>query len=611
MKSPVRMHLGVCCIVLAACSDGSDNDNGSTGAAPLQLTISAVQGPGAASPHDGAVVSISGIVSGDFQENDADSMSNLGGFYLQNQTPDADPATSEGIFVFDGIAPRVDVAVGDEVRVVGTVKEHFGETQVDASEVRIIGNGSVRVVDVNLPAELETYEGMLVRLPQTLTVAGHFELERFGTLQLYAGSRPYSYTNQNPPDVAGYAAHRDDFTARSILLDDGRRAENVAPIRFLNASTTPGYSMRSGDTIAGVTGNLRFARGSGSSGTEGFRLMPTIDPQFTVGLERPPAPDQSGELRVLALNALNFFTSIDTGQDNCGPRGNFGCRGADSAAELERQLAKLVTTLQLIDADIIGLMEIENNGGIALQTLVDRLNTSSSDLYDYVPTGVIGDDVIAVGFLYKTSRVSMVGEPALLDSSIDSRFDERRHRPALAQAFTHTSDGATFSVVVNHFKSKGSACDDSGDLDRNDGQGNCNATRTEAAAALADWIATDPARSGDPDYLIIGDLNAFVFEDPLTALKDAGFVNLLEAAVGGNTWTHVFRGQAGALDHALANAALLPQVVAAVDWHINADEPTALDYNLDFGRDASLFDGSSPARSSDHDPIIVDLELDP
>ena len=205
----------------------------------------------------------------------------------------------------------------------------------------------------------------------------------------------------------------------------------------------------------------------------------------------------------------------------------------------------------------------------------------------------------------------MAGEPVLLDSSIDARFDERRHRPALAQAFTQTSDGATVSVVVNHLKSKGSDCDDSGDPDRNDGQGNCNGTRALAAAALADWIATDPTQSGDPDYLIIGDLNAFVFEDPLTALKDAGFINLLEAAVGGDTWTHVFRGEAGALDHALANAALLPQVVAAVDWHINADEPTALDYNLDFGRDPSLFNASSPVRSSDHDPIIVDMNLIP
>ena len=142
-------------------------------------------------------------------------------------------------------------------------------------------------------------------------------------------------------------------------------------------------------------------------------------------------------------------------------------------------------------------------------------------------------------------------------------------------------------------------------------QADCNATRSEAAAALADWIAADPTGSGDADYLVIGDLNAFVFEDPLTALKNAGFTNLLEAAIGGNTWSSVFGGESGALDHALANAALLPQVAAVIDWHINADEPSALDYNLDFGRDPALFNASSPARSSDHDPIIVDLELIP
>jgi predicted extracellular nuclease len=339
--------------------------------------------------------------------------------------------------------------------------------------------------------------------------------------------------------------------------------------------------------------------------------MPTVDPQFETGVPRSPAPATAGSLRVAAFNTLNFFSTIDSGQDNCGPRGVNGCRGADSAAELERQLSKLVTTLHMIDADIVGLMEIENNGGIALQMIIDRLNAVSADGYDWVDTGLIGDDVIATAFIYKPTRVSLKGDPKLLDSRIDMRFNELKNRPALAQAFSQNSNGAVLSVVVNHLKSKGSDCDDVGDPNQRDGQGDCSATRTEAAAALADWIATDPTGSGDSDFLVIGDLNAFVHEDPLTALKNAGFTNLLEAAIGGNTWTSVFAGESGALDHALANAALLPQVVAVTDWHINADEPKALDYNLDYDRDPSLFEASSPARSSDHDPVIVDLELNP
>ena len=71
----------------------------------------------------------------------------------------------------------------------------------------------------------------------------------------------------------------------------------------------------------------------------------------------------------------------------------------------------------------------------------------------------------------------------------------------------------------------------------------------------------------------------------------------------------LFSGQSGALDHALATSSLAPQVAGAIEWHINADEAPVRDYNLDFGRDASLFDGTTPYRASDHDPTLVGLDL--
>jgi predicted extracellular nuclease len=597
--------------VLASCGSGSDTNRPAATNDPMVTPINQVQGSGSSSPLDDTAVTISGIVSGDFQSNDTDLRNSLGGFYVQELSADTDPATSEGVFVFDGSAPAVDVSIGDLVMVEGTVNEHFGETQISAATVTVTGNGTVQAVDVNLPADLEQYEGMLVRLPQTLTVAGLYELERFGTVQLIAGVRPYAYTNQSAPDVAGYAAHRADFAARSILLDDGSLEQNLDPIRYLNAGTTPDYSIRSGDTATGLIGNLRYARGSGSSGAEGYRLMPTVDPLFASANPRPSIVEFAGTLRVVAFNALNFFSSIDDGQDNCGPSGSAGCRGADSAEELERQLSKFVTALSAIDADIVGLMEIENNGGIALQMLIDRLNTVSGNDYAYVATGTVGTDVITTAFLYKTATVRLNGNAVVLDSRVDIRFDETRNRPSVAQSFVQTSNGASFSVVVNHLKSKGSSCAGGGDPDLNDGQGNCNATRTQAAIALADWIAADATGSGDTDYLVIGDLNAFVYEDPLTALKNAGLTNLLEASMGGEFWSSVFAGESGALDHALATTSLLPQVSHASAWHINSDEPLALDYNTEFGRNPELFDATTPYRTSDHDPIIVDLALSP
>ncbi len=194
-----------------------------------------------------------------------------------------------------------------------------------------------------------------------------------------------------------------------------------------------------------------------------------------------------------------------------------------------------------------------------------------------------------------------------MDRSVDSRFNDDRNRPALAQTFQVRSTGARLTVVVNHLKSKGSDCDSDGDPNLADGQGNCNQTRTSAATAIADWLAADPTSSNDPDFLVIGDLNAYLMEDPLKALENAGFTNLLDRQR--NPYSFVFDAQAGALDHALVSASLLPQVVETLEWPINADEPALLDYNLEHGRDRNLFDGNSPYRASDHDPVIIGLDL--
>jgi len=163
------------------------------------------------------------------------------------------------------------------------------------------------------------------------------------------------------------------------------------------------------------------------------------------------------------------------------------------------------------------------------------------------------------------------------------------------------------TVAVNHLKSKGSSCDADGDPNLGDGQGNCNVTRTSAAAALADWLAADPTGSGDADVLIIGDLNAYAMEDPLETFASAGYTNLLGTQSA--PYSFVFDAQAGALDHAIASASLAPQVVETIEWHINADEPRLLDYNLENGRDPDLFDGNTPYRASDHDPIVIGLDL--
>ena len=610
---------------LAACSGGSGGGGNAppSGNAPL-TPIHVIQGSGSSSPLEGEAVTIDGVVTGDFQERDADTSRNLGGFYVQG-IPDDDFATSDGVFVFDGDDPAVDVNVGDAVRVRGTVVEHFGETQVSASRVEVRGTGSILPAPVSLPAaatvsnsdgqllaDLERYEGTLVRFPQTLTVAALRELERMGEVLLAEGGRPFQFTNRNAPDASGYQDYRAALAARRILLDDGLRVEGASPVRYLRAGETSGYSIRVGDQISNLTGVIRYSRGSGPNGTEAYRLLPTVEPQFIAANPRPGAPQVAGALRVASFNVLNFFSGIDSGQPTCGPAGNANCRGADSSDELTRQLQKIVTALELLDADVVGLVELENNARESLRRLTDALNERvGAGSYAFLDTGTIGDDAIKVGFIYKPATVGLAGTPAILDASVDARFNDARNRPVLAQTFVQASNGGRVTIAVNHLKSKGSNCEAEGDPNRGDGQGNCSATRTAAAAAMADWLADDPTASGDADVLIIGDLNAYLLEDPLAALENAGYVNLLRRGSELDAYSFVFDGQSGALDHALASPTLVPQVAGTLEWHINADEPRLYDYNLEAGRDPALFDGSTPYRASDHDPLLIGLDLDP
>lgn len=609
-------------IPLSACGGGSGTAPAIPTAPPSgTLLISEVQGSGPSSPLVGQTVAVTGVVTGDFQELDSDSARNLGGFYIQDETPDADTATSDGVFVFDGNAPATGVSVGDRVTVTGTVNEYFGETQINAASVSIVGSGSVSATDISLPAagssrnsdddlvaDLEHYEGMLVRFTQVLSVSNLRNLERFGSVGLSAGGRLFQFTNSNTPDVDGYAAHKDLTARRRIELDDGLRSANPIDVRYLYAGNTADYSLRAGDTVAGITGNLRYSRGSGGNGDETWRLMPTVEPRFESVNPRPGRPVTGGNIKVASFNVLNFFSTVDSRQSVCGPQGMDNCRGADSDQEIERQLAKTASALALMDADIVGLMELENNNNASLQMLVDALNARiGSDEYVYLNTGTIHSDAIKTGFIYKPSTIALVGEFTTLDKSIDSRFNDDRNRPALVQSFELISNGAVLTIVVNHLKSKGSSCEADGDANLSNGQGNCNQTRTNAAIAIADWLAADPTASNDPDFLIIGDLNAYLQEDPLTAFRKAGFTNLLESQ--SNSYSFIFDAQSGALDHAIASASLVPQVVDTIKWHINADEPQLLDYNLENGRNPALFDPDSPYRASDHDPIVVGLEL--
>jgi predicted extracellular nuclease len=367
--------------------------------------------------------------------------------------------------------------------------------------------------------------------------------------------------------------------------------------------------------------------GNAASGNA-YRLRPVGDlsdsglvpggvvPEFSPANPRPTAPPEvGGSLQVAAFNVLNYFLTLDADGNLCGPTGfEAGCRGAEDAEELERQCAKLLEALLALDADVLGIVEVENTTGVEpLADIVAGLNEIAGEgTYDYIETGTVGTDVIKVGLIYQPAAVTPLGDPAVLDKTVDPRFDSDDMRPSLAHSFTEVATGEVFTVVVNHFKSKGCGGATGADADQGDGQGCFNATRTAAAQALRDWLAGRPTGVPDDDVLIVGDLNSYAKEDPIDVLVEAGYVDLAALFVGEDAYSYVFDGQWGYLDYALASPPLAAQVTGAAEYHINADEPAVLDYNTNFktvSQQATLY-APDEFRTSDHDPVLVGLALD-
>ncbi|MBN1654195.1 MAG: ExeM/NucH family extracellular endonuclease, partial [Deltaproteobacteria bacterium] len=569
----------------------------SLGYAENEMSIHEIQGSGSRSPFVGATdIVVHAVVVGDFQ-----GIGRLGGFCLQEEDRDADtdPKTSEAIFVYHGDS-AVEVEIGDFVTVRGDVDEYYGLTELNnLSALTLHGRvGIPSPTAIELPIsdldEWEKYEAMLVELPQKLTVTDVSNLGRFGEVLLSIAGRQFSPTSRAAPGASAIALREANEHAR-ILLDDGSNAVDPRVTPFIAVDDT----VRIGDTLFKPRGVLLFAH-------DNFRLHPIEPLAFSRPSQRAPSPPEVGaSLVVASFNLDNFFNG--DGQKTGFPT----TRGARTLEEFSRQLDKVISALARLNADIAALTEIENDGyspQSCIQRLVKELSSRNDDGYAFIDPGVerIGEDLITVGIIYKPDSVVPVGRPAILDSRVDPIFDDRLNRPSLAQTFEQIHTGEQMTVVVNHFKSKSSRCDQQGDPDTGDGQGNCNVARTKAAQALVNWLNSDPTESRDPDFLIVGDLNAYAMEDPINIAKSAGYIDLIKTCIGEDAYSYVYQGQSGYLDHALATGVLAQQVTTVAVWHINADESPTLDYRMD--NPEGLFK-PDPFRSSDHDPVLIGFDL--
>ena len=189
------------------------------------------------------------------------------------------------------------------------------------------------------------------------------------------------------------------------ILDDANAQQNKDPIVHPAPGLTALNTLRISDTISSLVGILdhRF---------DEYRIQPVGSVTFTPTNPRTAAPAPvGGTLKVASFNVLNYFSTIDTGSSICGPLANQECRGADSALELTRQRDKLVQAILALDADVVGLIEIENHAtDAALDDLIAALNAvAGPGTYAKISAFPLGSDAIKGAIIYQPASVMPVG----------------------------------------------------------------------------------------------------------------------------------------------------------------------------------------------------------
>lgn len=574
------------------------------------------------------------------------------GFFIQDL--ESTFGASSGLFVYTGQNISQPVQEGDSVCVTGKIKEYRGLTEIAA--VSIVNQGpapekpSALMIDIsdNIPLsqQLEPYEGMLVELPPQFSITRTFSYD-------YRNRRDNLVLAHEVPLIIPTQAHnaltqeaqmlRESNLIKQIVVETDPFARKGQVPWFPEFNPITGY-LRVGDKLSGLQGVLsQYGR---------WQLIATnqIDTLNVIREPRPTVLDlpRAAGLKVAAFNVYNFFTSPFTGVNN--PTNSN--RGARSIVEFELQTNKLVAALLALDADIIGLMELENNGfdeGSSIQTLVTALNQAQNapekhyQVLEVEGRDFVGDDAITNGIIYRPSVVSTSGKAQVFSLprqaiTVDGKTFNKTQRPALIQTFKLPAQDKKLTLAVNHFKSKGSACyeDYPDELSGAtlDGQGRCNELRVSAALALGEHLSTI-----NHDVLIMGDLNAYAQEDPILVLTDAlektkgrpvmtsahtykddvllyrkpkkitsgyDFFDVFVDDVRASTYS--YEGEQGRLDYILASKSLAPYIAAKTVWKINATESPLFGYSSRFSGD--LEKSEDMYRSSDHDPVLVVINYD-
>ncbi|OED40379.1 hypothetical protein ACH42_16555 [Endozoicomonas sp. (ex Bugula neritina AB1)] len=618
--------------------------------------IHSIQGSGNSSPFQGEVVTIQGVLTRFYSKNSK----TVQGFFVQElkQNEDDFPYTSEGIFVSD---TGDELTVGSEVRVTGTVSEEFGETQlkeVTAKEVIQPPSPNLQVGVAMIPegtpfqaASMESYEGMRVMFNAYLTKSYGYDFKSYMNNLQVAPSVQFKSTQLYRPGTKAKERVQENENGRMAVEEGLKQIDGkIDYYPQFNPQTHP---LRVGTQLKDIPVIIRYAYGKFFAVADGewtdAMVQESTDHEFRRAVA-PPARKHPDHIRFAGFNLLNFFTDAFV---EGAPQTAAGNRGAKNIKDGSLQRSKLANTILQLDADVVGLLEVGNNGKVeksAIRNLVNFVNSKLPDAsqhYDFVfPSDAefIGSDAISVGMLYRSSRLILSGAATALTMPREETINDEGEtvvvgqRDSLLQKLCIKNDTDVCVIaVVNHFKSKGcSGCADDSAVPEGGIQGCCNRLRVSAAYHLGEYLK----KHVDPDnnnVLLLGDFNAYAKEDPITLLTSTtltesdGIRTSSAASIpdspdtipkdqllltgygykplvsGDDTFSYSYDGELGSLDHVMTSTLLYGKTVQAFDYHINSVENSLNQYTDKYSGDLEKL--PDQYSSSDHDPVVADFNL--
>ena len=511
------------------------------------LPIWAIQGPGARSPYLLEIVQTQGVVTAIFPD--------LNGFWMQELQSDADPRTSAGLFVSTENLD-FDISTGDQVEVKGIIREAYQQTQItptSKNDIVVIKTGSRLPSPVSLDppqgnVEAELYYEALEGM--LVAVPGSAlavsPINKYGELTLVLPKHGVDRLYQGGDN--GY----------KIVLDDGSNQTH------LDQSTLP-FIANTGDTLSNITGPLAYTYGN-------YKIALTTTPTIQSQQMDPPQIPilQSGQFSVMTWNVENLFDYLEP---------HPASPALPNIRQYKVDIARTANTILAAGApSVVALQEVEN-----IKVLEDIASSEVLSGYSYQPILIEGTDSrgIDVGYLVRTDHATV------LATTQHEAPEGITSRPPLEITLevTGTNPPVTLHILNNHFTSM---------------SGGEKATEPRRNSQAA-WNVTvmEQILSADPDsnIIITGDLNSYYDSPPIAILRDAGLSHAFDVLQPEERYTYIYEGASQTLDHIMMTKWLYEIFDTVNPLHINAD------YTIPIAGD------ESPTHKSDHDPVIVILNL--